>query len=70
MTMPRAQDTFAAQGKLLAEATQAVFRLETRIKENAPKVDRLHDYEMQIEQLMKLQRLWYVLLSRGVSELR
>ncbi|KAI0748197.1 hypothetical protein C8Q80DRAFT_1219448 [Daedaleopsis nitida] len=53
-----ARDTFAAQGKLLAEATNAVFSLKTQIKENAPKVDRLHDYEIQIEQLMKLQRLW------------
>lgn len=57
-----AQDTFAAQEKLLAEATNAVFSLKTQIKENAPKVDRLHDYEIQIEQLMKLQRLWYVRL--------
>ncbi|KAI0374969.1 hypothetical protein BV20DRAFT_1033007 [Pilatotrama ljubarskyi] len=53
-----AKDTFAAQGKLLAEATQLVFRLETKIKENAHKVDRLHDYEKQIDQLIKLQRLW------------
>ena len=35
-----------------------VFRLETQIKENAHKVDRLHDYETQIDQLIKLQRLW------------
>ncbi|KAI0362191.1 hypothetical protein OH77DRAFT_1515479 [Trametes cingulata] len=53
-----AKDTFAAQGKLLAEATQLVFRLETKIKENAHKVDRLYDYEKQIDQLIKLQRLW------------
>ncbi|KAI0636896.1 hypothetical protein C8Q77DRAFT_1215790 [Trametes polyzona] len=53
-----AKDTFAAQGKLLAEANQLVFHLETKIKENAHKVDRLHDYETQIEQLIKLQRLW------------
>ncbi|KAI1795805.1 hypothetical protein LXA43DRAFT_989612 [Ganoderma leucocontextum] len=53
-----AKDTFAAQGKLLAEASQSVFRLETQIKENAHKVDRLHDYETQIDQLIKLQRLW------------
>ena len=57
-SLPCAQDTFAAQGKLLAEATNAVFRLETRIKESAHKVDRLYDYETQIDQLMKLQRLW------------
>ncbi|TBU50853.1 hypothetical protein BD309DRAFT_1025514 [Dichomitus squalens] len=53
-----AKDTFAAQGKLLADANQLVFRLETQIKENAHKVDRLHDYETQIDQLIKLQRLW------------
>lgn len=34
--------------------------LETKIKENAHKVDRLHDYERQIEQLIALQRLWCV----------
>ena len=54
------QETFAAQGKLLEEALQKVFQLEIKIKENAPKVDRLHDYEKQIDQLMTLQRLWYV----------
>lgn len=37
-----------------------MFHLETKIKENAPKVDRLYDYETQINQLIKLQRLWYV----------
>lgn len=54
----RGQDTFAAQRKLLAEASQSVFRLETQIKENAHKVDRLHDYETQIDHLIRLQRLW------------
>ncbi|KAH9952233.1 hypothetical protein B0H21DRAFT_716276 [Amylocystis lapponica] len=53
-----AKDTFMAQRKLLEEATQRVFQLETKIKENAHKVDRLHDYELQIDQLIKLQRLW------------
>ncbi|KAI0831375.1 hypothetical protein BC628DRAFT_1311767 [Trametes gibbosa] len=53
-----AKDTFAAQGKLLAEANQLVFHLKTKTKENAHKVDRLHDYETQISQLIKLQRLW------------
>ncbi|CCM02390.1 uncharacterized protein FIBRA_04488 [Fibroporia radiculosa] len=53
-----AKDTFAAQGKLLADAVQRVFQLETKIKEDAHKIDRLHDYEKQIEQLVKLQRLW------------
>ncbi|CAA7265382.1 unnamed protein product [Cyclocybe aegerita] len=49
---------FVAQGKLLADATQEVFRLQTQKKENQHKVDRLHDYERQIEQYIKVQRLW------------
>ncbi|KAI0670310.1 hypothetical protein C8Q78DRAFT_1191212 [Trametes maxima] len=53
-----ARDTFAAQGKLLAEANTLVLQLKTKIKENAHKVERLYDYETQIDQLMKLQRLW------------
>ncbi|KZT67760.1 hypothetical protein DAEQUDRAFT_728762 [Daedalea quercina L-15889] len=53
-----AKETFAAQGKLLEEALQRVFQLETEIKENAPKVERLHDYERQIDQMITLQRLW------------
>ncbi|KAI0079900.1 hypothetical protein K474DRAFT_1590953 [Panus rudis PR-1116 ss-1] len=53
-----AKATFVAQGKLLAEATNRVFQLETKIKENAHKIDRLHDYERQIEQLIRMQRLW------------
>ncbi|CDO69547.1 hypothetical protein BN946_scf184785.g52 [Trametes cinnabarina] len=40
------------------DAHNLVFHLETKIKENAYKVDRLSDYEMQIDQLIKLQRLW------------
>lgn len=60
VTKPTLQETFAAQGKQLAEALQRVFQLETKIRENAPKVDRLHDYEKQIDQLIMLQRLWYV----------
>lgn len=50
----------AAQANLLAEATARVFELETLEKENRPKVDRLHDYEDKINQLLKAQRLWYV----------
>ncbi|KAI0721023.1 Hamartin protein-domain-containing protein [Cerioporus squamosus] len=53
-----AKDTFEAQRKLLAEANHTVFRLQTQIKEHAHKVDRLYDYETQIDQLMRLQRLW------------
>ena len=62
-SLPRAQDTFEAQRKLLAEANHTVFRLQTQIKENAHKVDRLYDYETQIDQLMRLQRLWYVRIT-------
>ncbi|KAI0038874.1 hypothetical protein FA95DRAFT_1684484 [Auriscalpium vulgare] len=47
-----------AQGKLLAEADQEVFRLKTSIKESAAKVERLRDYEKRIEQLTALQKLW------------
>ncbi|KAI0093876.1 hypothetical protein BDY19DRAFT_919402 [Irpex rosettiformis] len=50
--------SFAAQGRLLSDANGRVFMLETQIKETAHKVDRLHDYEKQIEQLIALQRLW------------
>ncbi|OBZ75601.1 Tuberous sclerosis 1 [Grifola frondosa] len=59
-----AKDSFAAQKKLLAEAVQRVFVLETKIKENAHKVDRLHDYEKQVDQLIKLQRLWELDVQR------
>ena len=52
------QETFAAQKKLLSDATREVFELQTRIKTNQHKVDRLRDYERQIEQLIALQRLW------------
>lgn len=47
-----------AQGTLLAEATRHVFTLETRIKETAHKVDRLHDYEARIKQLTATQGVW------------
>ena len=53
------QDTFAAQKKLLSDASRDVFELQTREKANKHKVDRLHDYEKQIDQLIALQRLWY-----------
>jgi len=52
------KSSFQAQGKLLADATNQVFQLETKIKESAHKLDRLHDYERQIEQLIKMQKLW------------
>ncbi|KAF8955458.1 hypothetical protein BDZ97DRAFT_1857834 [Flammula alnicola] len=53
-----AQALFVAQGKLLADATKEVFDLQTQRKENQHKIDRLRDYERQIEQHIKVQRLW------------
>ena len=52
------QALFVAQGKLLADATNKVFELETQRKENQHKIDRLKDYEQQIDQHIKVQRLW------------
>lgn len=54
------QALFSAQSNLLAEAAAEVLELKTEKKENQHKVDRLRDYERQIEQLIKVQRLWYV----------
>ncbi|KAJ7219154.1 hypothetical protein GGX14DRAFT_590318 [Mycena pura] len=54
----QAKALFEAQGKLLAEASKEVFGLQTQIKESQHKIDRLHDYEYQIEQHIKVQRLW------------
>ncbi|KAJ6547434.1 hypothetical protein B0H19DRAFT_1165604 [Mycena capillaripes] len=53
-----AKALFQAQGTLLAEATKQVFSLQTQQKESQHKIDRLHDYERQIEQHLKVQRLW------------
>ncbi|KAG0705958.1 hypothetical protein DFH29DRAFT_235684 [Suillus ampliporus] len=53
-----AQALFAAQGQLLADAANQVFELETQRKETQHKVDRLRDYERQIEQHIRMQRLW------------
>jgi len=47
-----------AQAKRLADAMESVFKLETEIRENEPKVQRLRDYEDKIAQLMKTQQLW------------
>ena len=47
-----------AQAGRLADATENVFKLETKIKETAPKVQRLRDYEEKINQLTKTQQLW------------
>ena len=41
-----------------AEAENEVFKLKTRLKEAQHKIDRLHDYERQIEQFVRMQRLW------------
>ncbi|KAH9484023.1 Tuberous sclerosis 1 protein-like protein [Psilocybe cubensis] len=53
-----ARALFDAQGKLLAEASKQVFDLSTQKKENQHKIDRLHDYERQIEQHIKVQSMW------------
>ncbi|KAJ7694239.1 hypothetical protein B0H17DRAFT_981160 [Mycena rosella] len=53
-----AKALFEAQGTLLADATKKVFELETQKKESQHKIDRLHDYERQLEQHLKVQRLW------------
>lgn len=53
-----AQALFEAQGKLLANASEEVFELQTQKKETQHKIDRLRDYERQIEQHIKIQRLW------------
>ncbi|KAJ7489834.1 hypothetical protein B0H11DRAFT_1859820 [Mycena galericulata] len=53
-----AKALFQAQGTLLAEAAKEVFALQTQQKESQHKIDRLHDYERQIEQHVKVQRLW------------
>ncbi|KIK30953.1 hypothetical protein PISMIDRAFT_669894 [Pisolithus microcarpus 441] len=49
---------FDAQKKLLADAEKEVFELKTRQKENQHKIDRLYDYERQIEQHVRMQKLW------------
>jgi len=53
-----ARALFEAQGKLLAAASKDVFELQTQKKETQHKVDRLRDYERQVEQHVKMQRLW------------
>lgn len=54
------QAQFAAQGKLLDVANNKVFELETTIKTDAHKVQRLRDYEKRIEQLTEMHRMWFV----------
>ncbi|KAI5124581.1 hypothetical protein M0805_003100 [Coniferiporia weirii] len=65
----------AAQGKLLDDAQNKVFRLETEVKVDALKVQRLRDYEKRIEQLTAMHRMWnkditlYNEQSKEMSEL-
>ncbi|KAF9533539.1 hypothetical protein CPB83DRAFT_480311 [Crepidotus variabilis] len=49
---------FEAQAKLLADATKEVFELQTQRKANQHKIDRLHDYEAQISQFLKVRKTW------------
>ena len=48
---------FKSQGDHLAEATNYVFKLETWLKENSLKVDRLWDYEGKLVKFPKMQHL-------------
>ncbi|TDL27395.1 hypothetical protein BD410DRAFT_762281 [Rickenella mellea] len=52
------QTHLAAQGVLLADAQNMVFQLQSQIKEDAHKVQRLRDYEKRIEQLTAMHRMW------------
>ena len=54
------QAHLAAQGKLLAAAQNSLFELQSQVKMDAPKVQRLRDYEKRIEQFTEMHRLWYV----------
>lgn len=54
------QDRFIAQGKLLAEANQELFDLQTERKAYQHKIDRLHDYETQIQQFLAVRKTWYL----------
>ncbi|KAG7452630.1 uncharacterized protein BT62DRAFT_880086 [Guyanagaster necrorhizus] len=57
-----AKALFAAQGELLDNARKEVFMLQTQKKENQHKIDRLRDYEKQIQQHLKMQQLWFELV--------
>jgi hypothetical protein len=43
----------------LAEANNEVFDLQTQRKANQHKIDRLHDYESQIQQFLAVRKTWY-----------
>ncbi|KAJ7632495.1 hypothetical protein FB45DRAFT_912598 [Roridomyces roridus] len=53
-----AKALFKAQATLLADAQKDLFMLETQRTESQHKIDRLQDYEKQIEQHVNMQRLW------------
>ncbi|KAG5221176.1 heat shock protein [Salix suchowensis] len=53
-----AENQAKAQESLLSDAKDQVFNLKTQITENQHKIDRLRDYEKQIEQHIRMQRLW------------
>ena len=52
------QKHLGAQKILIAKTENEVFRLETEIKENEPKVQRLKDYEKRIEHMTAMLKLW------------
>ncbi|KAF9053545.1 hypothetical protein BDZ89DRAFT_1056142 [Hymenopellis radicata] len=54
----QAKALYDGQEALLVDANERIFELETKRKETQPKVDRLKDYERQIEQHIKVQQLW------------
>jgi uncharacterized protein YlxW (UPF0749 family) len=54
---------FEAQKKLLADAEREKFELQTQRKEVQHKVDRLRDFERQIEKHVEVQKLWLFLSS-------
>ncbi|KAH6919026.1 hypothetical protein BKA70DRAFT_1367098 [Coprinopsis sp. MPI-PUGE-AT-0042] len=49
---------FEAQGKRLSEALSQVFVLHAEQKRNIEQIERLKDYERQIEELTKLRQTW------------
>ncbi|TFK54957.1 hypothetical protein OE88DRAFT_1717047 [Heliocybe sulcata] len=59
-----------AQKQLVGDAARKTFQLETTIKENQHKIDRLHDYERRIDQLTKMERLWEEDVNRGNEQAR
>lgn len=59
---------FTAQGKLLSEATKDVFDLKTQRKANQHKIDRLHDYEAQIQHFLEVRKIWCVFWSCSCTQ--